>query len=377
MQPFRQFPHGIGIYVHLPFCRVKCSYCGFAISTRQSLGEPYLRALEREVELWSERLQADGLTLYFGGGTPSLTPPSAVARLIRRIDGAFPPRGDRELTLEANPEDVTATSLSAWCDAGINRISLGIQSFHDDELRPLGRAHGREGALRALELISGTELRLSLDLIAGLPGQTRERFDQSLDLALGSGAGHLSIYLLDLEERSALDRRVRQGLVALPDEDEVVEMWLSARQRCQEAGIEPYEVSNYARPGEQSRHNRSYWDRTPYLGLGLGAHSFFGSTRLANPTVIGEYIVRLEEGRDPTVFEETIGSEEERHERLLLGLRQTRGMETSELVRLAGKGGIEWKRRGLSEGWLEERQGSIAFTPRGFLLSNDLLSELF
>ncbi|HUO85345.1 MAG TPA: radical SAM family heme chaperone HemW, partial [Thermoanaerobaculia bacterium] len=282
-------PAPLALYIHLPFCRVKCSYCAFAISTRTGLEPEYMSALLREVETRIPEAQPVG-SLYLGGGTPSLTSPFALQRLFDALGARIRIEPGAEITLEANPEDVTPSSVRFWRERlGINRLSLGVQSFHDQELIPLGRFHGRDGALAALSLLAEqTDLRTSLDLITGLPGQTVESFVESVEIAIQSGVGHVSIYMLDLEEGSALASRVTQGLIDLPAEEEAVESWLAAREALLDAGFLHYEISNYAKPGEQSRHNLVYWRRDPYVGLGLAAHSFLEGKRQANSRDIGE-----------------------------------------------------------------------------------------
>lgn len=366
----------VGVYVHLPFCRVHCAYCAFAVSTRRSLESSYLSALGQEIRLRAESgMKAS--TIYFGGGTPSLISIEPVAELVATLSSALPPEEGAEVTLEANPEDIDEERLVAWSELGINRLSLGVQSFHDSELGPLGRAHGRDGALRALRLLRGSGFRRNIDLIIGLPNQTRASFLESLEIALSEDPEHLSIYMLDLEEMSALQRRVRQGLMELPDEDAMAEVWRETDERCRAAGLEHYELSNWARPGDQSRHNLTYWRRQPYLGLGLGAHSFLRGHRLANVRRIGDYIERLSAGSDAVESIEPIGPREEVRERLLLGLRQGPGLSVPEFVELTGKEGKEWRARGLQEGWLIEDERRVAFTARGFLFSSELIAQLF
>ncbi|MBW3672353.1 MAG: radical SAM protein, partial [Acidobacteria bacterium] len=221
-------PGPLSVYLHLPFCRVKCTYCAFAISTDSSLEDRYVSALIEEMR---RRVPAGALlaTLYFGGGTPSRLSARSVERLAKELDLRSPIEG-AEITLEANPEDVSEETLERWTTLlGVNRISLGVQSFHENELAPLGRLHGRQGALEAIELASRHVPRSSVDLILGLPGQTVESVAASAKLALQGPAGHLSLYLLDLEEGSALEQRVRAGLIDLPGDDETAE-WSAIQQ---------------------------------------------------------------------------------------------------------------------------------------------------
>ncbi len=354
----------IGVYVHLPFCRVHCSYCPFAISTDIELQDRYVDALVREIG--SEPAGAD--TVYFGGGTPSRTSIPNLRRMVEALNIA----PGAEFSLEANPEDVTPEALAAWKDLGVNRISVGVQSFHDDELRAIGRIHDAGGAIRAIEALDG--IKTNLDLILGLPHQTRESFAETLEQAIALNPGHLSLYMLDLDETTPLQVQVARGRVSVPDDELVADQYKYAIERLEAAGLRQYEISNFAREGEECRHNLRYWTRGEYRGFGLAAHSFLGERRFANTRNIREYIADPEHAR---TFEEDLGEDERRRETLFLSLRQTSGINYDQLVALCGQEAIEWVRRGLGDGWLEQHAARVAFTPSGFLLSNDYISQLF
>lgn len=365
-----------GLYVHLPFCRVRCTYCAFAISTDQRLESRYMEALARELRLRA----ADGRrfgTVYLGGGTPSRLSEQGVERLARSL-AELDISTAAERTLEANPEDVDPRRLHWWtAELGINRISLGVQSFHDEELRPLGRQHGGKGATRAVEMIAGHVERLSIDLMLGLPHQTLASVASNVRDATRAGVGHISLYILDLEEGSALERQVRTGAARLPADDTTAGMYREVVLRAEQAGLVQYEVSNFARPGQEAVHNRRYWQRVPYVGVGLGAHSFDGARRSANTRSIDEYVEMLEAGKLPETFEETLSPEEVRHERLLLGMRQAAGLEIDEVRELAGEAVIPWLEEGVQAGWLAIQEQRVSFTVEGFLLSDGLISRLF
>lgn len=367
----------LGIYIHLPFCRRRCSYCAFAISTDQTRQTAYLTALLQELER-SPFCGKAADTLYLGGGTPSLTSLELLHRVVRRVGDLFQISSDAEVSLEANPEDVTPDLLHSWREEiGVNRLSLGVQSFHDEELYPLGRGHGSSRAREAVAMAVQSLPRVSLDLILGLPNQTAESFEESLRGALRLGAGHLSLYMLDLEEGSALEAQVLRGSVTLPDEEMIAKCYQSAIAMMSRAGLRQYEVSNFARPGQESRHNLKYWNRQPYAGFGLGAHSFDERERFANTRDLDDYIGRITAGQSPEAFREVLGSLEETRESIFLGLRQAGGMRYSELIHLRGEEATQWVSRGLSEGWLRSSDDRVAFTTSGFLLSNDYLSRLF
>jgi oxygen-independent coproporphyrinogen-3 oxidase len=293
---------------------------------------------------------------------------------LRRIFAALPIAAGAEVTLEANPEDVNPEAIAAWRAMGVNRISVGVQSFHDGELGAIGRVHDRVRAIEAVRLIAASGARSNLDLILGLPGQTAQTYRESLETAIGLGAGHLSLYMLDLDERTPLQVQHGRGRVTLPDEDLVADLYVETIERLSAAGLLQYEISNFAQPGEESRHNLRYWRREEYFGFGMGAHSFLGAKRFANTRDIRRYIELSPAAKD---FEETLGEDEVQHELLFLQLRQTRGMCYEDLIALRGKEGSEWIERGVGDGWLKRVGDRVAFTPAGFLQSNDFISQLF
>lgn len=276
--------------------------------------------------------------------------------------------------MEANPEDITPEALPAWRELGVNRVSIGVQSFNDDELTAIGRIHDAARAREAVAMAVGTGLRTNLDLILGLPHQTAESFERTLNDAIDLGAGHLSLYMLDLEEGTPLHAQVVRGRIDVADDELVARLYARAVDVLTRAGLAQYEVSNFARPGEECRHNLRYWHRGEYHGFGLGAHSFIGEERFANTRNIRDYIADPLHARD---FSETLGDDERKRERLFLGLRQAGGMYTEDLIRLCGQEASEWIERGLRDGWLQQSDGRVAFTSSGFLLSNDYISQLF
>lgn len=361
-----------GLYVHLPFCRRRCSYCPFAISVDLRLRDRYFSALESEIR--GAGPGAELSTLYFGGGTPSLASGDELRRLLDLLPSAT---GLAEVTLEANPEDIDEDAIDAWREMGIGRLSVGVQSLHDEELRPLGRLHGPQRAIDSLKSAVAEGFRTNADLIIGLPGQTRERFVESLEGVLGTGVGHLSLYVLDLDEDTPLRRRVEKGRTILPDEELVVQLYMEAVERCGEAGLGQYEISNFARPGEESLHNIGYWTREPYRGVGLGAHSFDGHRRFANAREIHDYLDRAESGRPVIDFEETIGPVEASEEEIFLSLRRREGIDVERLRELRGSAADDWIERGLVDGTVILRGSSVSFTPRGFLVSSELVAQLF
>lgn len=362
------------LYLHLPFCKVRCSYCPFAVETDDRWQDRYVEALIGELR--SRCAEELFSTAYLGGGTPSRLRPDLLAALFEQLALLRFETG-AEVTIEANPEDVTEEAVDRWRSHGVNRLSIGVQSMHDAELAPLGRQHGRAGALEALRLANASGLRMSADLMIGLPGQTEESFAESLHTIVGEGVSHLSMYILDLEEGTSLQRQIASGRTELPEDDFVAGMYRDAVKTAGQAGLAQYEVSNFAIRGQESRHNLGYWNGTPYIGLGMSAHSYDGKARTGNSRLLLEYVERLERGETAVTFHEKLSPGELREERLLLQLRQTAGIEYSEFIVLCGEEGLEWIGRGKREGWLEASGERVRFTVDGFLLSNDFISQLF
>lgn len=363
----------VGVYVHLPFCRTHCTYCAFAISTDLSAQDRYTEALVREIAA-GEDARGHTESIYFGGGTPSRTSIANLARVVSALGERFEIDRDAEFSMEANPEDITPESLAAWRALGVNRLSIGVQSFHDIELMPLGRIHGAKQARESVALAVSSGVRTNLDLILGLPGQTAASFGETLDTAVSLGAGHLSLYMLDLEEKSPLHVQVTRKRVTLPEDDLVSDLYVGAIAPLAAAGLHQYEISNFARRGEECRHNLRYWTRGEYHGFGLGAHSLVGDRRFANTRDIHRYI---ELAPDASDFSETLGVDEMRRESLFLGLRQTSGMLYRDFKEVSGQEGAAWIERGLRGGWLRRTDDRVALTPEGFLVSNELISQLF
>jgi oxygen-independent coproporphyrinogen III oxidase len=362
----------LGLYLHLPFCTTHCTYCPFAISTDLALQDDYTAALVREI---SAAQPAEVDTIYLGGGTPSRMSLANLTRIFDAIRARFVIAPEVEISMEANPEDVTPATVAAWRALGVNRLSIGVQSFHEGELAAISRVHDRQRALDALRAAVAGGVRTNLDLMLGLPEQTAESFRATLDNAIDLGAGHLSLYMLDLEEKTPLQVQVARGRVLLPEDDLVADLYLEAIEHLGQRGLAQYEISNFARPGEECRHNLRYWMRGEYHGFGLAAHSFLGGQRFANTRDIRRYIETSPNARD---FSEELGEGEVRRETIFLQLRRTSGMCYEELVELCGQEGIEWTERGLQEGWLKRvGEARVAFTPAGFLQSNDFISQLF
>ena len=322
-----------GLYVHVPFCAARCAYCDFSSgSFSVAAAERWLAALEREAE--QRAPVAAGLvftSVFLGGGTPSTLAPEQIGRLFRALRGAFALAPDAEITLEANPESVEARRLAAWRAAGVNRLSIGAQSFHADELARLGRIHpaGRPAEAFALARAHGL-CRLSLDLMFGFPGQTLGRWGESLERALELEPEHLSAYALSPEPGTRLGDDVLAGRAVVPSEAEQAEAYGLFLERAEQAGLGSYETSNACRPGTEARHNLVYWLRRPYVGLGPSAHGLLGGERYGNLRDFAPWAEALESGRPPEAEREVESAADSAREVLLLGLRLTTGVRRDD-----------------------------------------------
>lgn len=365
-----------GLYAHLPYCRVRCAYCTFVISTDESSSGRYLGALRREIRLLAPEAAGRPFdSVYLGGGTPSALRPRQVRGLLDEVRGAFAIDAGAEVTLEANPEDVTETSRDAWAAAGVTRLSVGVQSLQNRELAAVGRTHDAPRALTALRLLVGRGFSVSADLILGLPGQTRESFERSLDQTVREGVDHISVYLLEKAGRLEEDRRRHPALYL--SEEAQADLWLEMAETLGRFGFLHYEVSNWARPGHEARHNLKYWMRAPTLGIGVAAHEYWNARRRANVTALRTYIQSLEEGRRPLASDRLLGPAEEDRERLVLGLRLARGLPAEVVERWIARSEDpslpEDYRDWLGGGLLARSGDRVHLTERGFLVSNEIL----
>ena len=332
----------LGIYIQVPFCRTKCTYCNFhtGVVARERY-QPYADAVCREIVEFPARESAAADTIYFGGGTPSLLEPAALGKIIEALRARFP-FADAEITLEADPETIAAEKAAAWRTAGFNRVSLGSQSFNDLELKSAGRLHRRADIAAASKLLrDGGIGNISFDLIAGLPHQTRASWDDSVGELLALRPEHVSIYMLEIDEGSRLGRESlahgeRYSASAIPADDAIAEFYESACERLADAGYEHYEISNWARPGFRSRHNLKYWRREPYLGFGAGAHSFDGRNRWANVHDSARYVALIEKGESTREQMEEVTPGQALDEEFFLGLRQLEGIDLADIERLYG-----------------------------------------
>ena len=357
------------LYVHVPFCARRCVYCDFSIAVRPAVpaGE-YLAAVEAELRVRHAASDLDLETLYFGGGTPSRLGGEGMARLVELVRARAHIRKGAEVTIEANPEDVTPAAVGAWKAAGINRVSLGVQSFDDSVLSWMHRSHDAATAERAVQvLLEGGLSNVSIDLIFAVPENLKRDWRRDLERAIGLGIPHISLYGLTVEPHTPLGRWVgRQEAAEAPDENYEREFMI-AHERLGESGFEHYEVSNYGKPGHHSRHNWAYWQRRPYAGLGPSAHEFDGETRRWNQSAYVQWTATLQQDRDPLEGSERLTPDQTEQELVYLGLRTESGvaLRTASDPRLArwlesGWGDVsqDCRFRLSAEGWL--RLDSIA-----------------
>jgi oxygen-independent coproporphyrinogen-3 oxidase len=359
----------LGVYVQVPFCQTKCTYCNFHTGVfSKELYAPYVKAVCREIAEFPRLLHenkianvAEGVvdTVYFGGGTPSLLEPASLAQIIAAIRASFPSQFE-EVTLEADPETISLEKAAAWREAGFNRISMGVQSFDDAELRAAGRMHRRADVFRATKILRAVGFHnLSFDLIAGLPHQTDRSWEDSVEQLLSLRPEHVSIYMMEIDEGSRLGLEVlqsgeRYSAKALPTDDAMANYYEHGCRQLAAAGYEHYEISNWGLPGFESRHNLKYWRREPYFGFGAGAHSFNGSQRWANAHDPAAYANSVLQGRFPVEQLETVTQGQALEEELFLGLRQLAGIDLKgieekygshlrpRVQQLVAQGLVEW-----------------------------------
>ena len=375
------------LYVHIPFCVRKCLYCDFYSIEDRSMMSMFLRALDREMHAYASYSEPSGVeTIFVGGGTPSLLAPEHLQGILGTLASQFTLRPDAEITVETNPGTVDAEKLSAYRSLGVNRLSIGVQSFCDRELQFLRRIHTREEALRCFALARQAGFgNISIDLIFSLPGQTLAQWKANLQQAIALAPDHLSVYSLIVEDRTPLARMVSEGRVLPCPTDLEAEFYEFTMSFLADHGFEQYEISNYAKPGYRSRHNASYWSHRNYLGFGPSAHSFWqepgerSGRRWWNLANVHQYCEMLNDHRLPVASEETLGIDELVAERIFLGLRS----DGVELERLHADLGFEFLRHQheivrelVDRGLAVLENHTLRLTSKGFLLCDEICERL-
>jgi len=380
----------------VPFCQAKCTYCNFhtGVVSAGRFG-PYVEAVGREIHEHCGLLKSGGGslspaigsqtpsvdTLYVGGGTPSLLEPELLARMIEALRGNFA-CAFTEVTLEADPETIEAGKAAEWVAAGFNRVSFGTQSFVDEELKAAGRMHRREDIYRAVPILRAAGIRnISFDLIAGLPKQTDASWRQSLGEAIALGPEHISIYVMEIDEGSRLGLEVlqngaRYSAREIPSEESMAEFYELAQRELKTAGYAQYEISNWAKPGFESRHNLKYWRREPYLGFGAGAHSFFGAQRWANRHDAAAYVAAIAEGKSAVDSVDTVTAALALEEEFFLGLRRLSGIDLGRIEREYGVNLAEKVSELAARGMVEMQGDDLRLPADKLSVSSEIIVEL-
>lgn len=373
----------LSIYIHIPFCVKKCRYCGFfSMPFDSGKAESFLSTLDQEMEQRSGILKRGPIgSIYIGGGTPTTLSAAQFSRLFDLVDVHCHPSSQTEITVEANPHTTAMGTLSLLKDRGVTRLSIGVQSFSDDILSTLGRAHTADEASLAVHAAREAGFRnISLDLIYGVPGQTGEVWQKTLESAVSLRPEHLSAYCLSLDEGSALRHEAAAGRLAMPDDELVASMYSNCIAYLSRMDYRQYEISNFSVPGHECRHNNNYWIRGEYLGFGPGAWSFIGTRRWANVADLNEYASRIASGITAEGTAEVLDRSQEAAEFLMLGLRRTAGIDLEQYRDRAGGEAVDALQRRLAElddAALFRLQGRrLMLTERGLLLSNEALSRI-
>ncbi len=373
----------LGIYFHIPFCQTKCSYCHFiSMIFNQGLADRYQKAVLEEMRSHPSDAEMDEVnSIYFGGGTPSLVPAEHITGILRECRRRFRISDDCEVSLEANPGTLSAGKVAAYRDEGINRISLGAQSFVNQELSVIGRLHTAAMIEESMDLLrSHGFTNINLDLMLGLPMQTAESWRKNLETICRISVPHISVYMLDLDDCCPLQSLVAGGSIRLPDDDFISDLYLETIGFLSSHGYQQYEISNFAYPGYACHHNLKYWMREPVHGFGLGSHSFDRDSRYANWSLIEDYLSAIESGRSPVSWRETVTPAQALGETLFLGLRLTEGVDWRQVRSRYGDNDVlkyEDSLRELSgRGLLEWRDSVVRLTASGMLVSNEIF-QLF
>lgn len=370
-----------GLYIHVPFCAKRCLYCDFFSNTEMKYKEPYVTALIRELEIRKDYIGNEPLeTIYFGGGTPSQLQATDFERIFDAIQRLFDTSGCKEVTLEANPDDMTPEYVDGLRRFPFNRISMGVQSFKAEDLRFLNRRHDREQALRAVELCKENGLaNISIDLIYGLPGQTLKEWESNLDMAIRLDIPHISAYHLIYEEGTALYKLKETGKISPVEEEVSVSLFTSLIDRLTANGYLHYEISNFARPGMISRHNSSYWTGKKYLGAGPSAHSYNGESRQWNVSSFPTYIRGIENG-SPEVEVEELDINTRYNDFIITGLRTMWGVNLTEIQGQFGNDKLIYCQKQaapyLKQGLLIEKGETLTLSRNGIFISDSIMSDL-
>ena len=366
-----------GIYIHIPFCKQACSYCNFHFSTSLRRKNELVAALLSETELRSDYLKEENIeTIYFGGGTPSLLSPGDQGALIEKIYSVFDISPDVEITLETNPDDISIEQLVEWKNEGINRLSIGIQSFFEEDLKWMNRAHTAQQAIDSLRLAAKQFDNITADLIYGTPLLTDEKWKTNVEKIIAEGVAHLSCYALTVEPKTPLNKMIREHKSPNIDPDKQSDQFLLLMQWMLEAGYEHYEISNFAKPGFRSRHNSSYWRGKKYLGIGPSAHSFDGSSRQWNISNNNLYIDSIKRKVIPGE-KEILSPTQQLNEYIMTSLRTMEGLDLNRVDGVSRHKLQVASKKFIERGFIVEEKDHLKLTTEGKLLADGIAAELF
>lgn len=374
-----------GIYIHIPFCKKACHYCNFHFSTNLSTMDALTAAIEQEITLQKAYLNDTVHTIYFGGGTPSLLPPAIITRLLQQINNQFTVAADAEVTIETNPDDIQAATLHNWKQAGINRLSIGIQSFFEEDLQWMNRAHNAQQAQQAIQLAQEAGFcNITIDLIYGGPTLTDEHWQRNVQTAIDLDVPHLSCYALTVEPQTALEKMIAQHKKEEVDADKQSRHFQLLMEWTAAAGYDHYEISNFARPGFRSKHNSNYWAGAHYLGVGPAAHSFNGSSRQWNVANNALYLQSI--GNNTIPFEiEYLTVEQRVNEYIMTSLRTMEGLSLHKITEIqAGEQQVlteeqikKEAEKYLQRGLMVLENEKLIITPQGRFLADGIAADLF
>jgi oxygen-independent coproporphyrinogen-3 oxidase len=370
-----------GLYIHIPFCRKACHYCNFHFSTSLQNAQEVLKAIETEIALRSSEVEEEIKTIYFGGGTPSLIDVNAIESILNQIGKHFVIHQDAEITLEANPDDINKIKATSWKEIGINRFSLGIQSFEDDYLQWMNRAHNASQCFEAIDIIRETGFEnFSIDLIYGTPGQTKEGWIKDLQTAIDLKIPHLSCYALTIEEKTALHHLIEKGEKEAVSPDEQAERFQLLMELSSSAAYHHYEISNLALTGFESKHNSAYWEGIPYLGIGPSAHSYDGKIRkwnIANNMIYTNGILN----NAPQFEEELLSDNDQFNEYCMTAIRRSKGIEKQKIILLGGNNRLlamnEMIKPYIKSGKVIEDHDGWKLTNEGKFFADGIAASLF
>ncbi|MCX6207778.1 MAG: radical SAM family heme chaperone HemW [Bacteroidetes bacterium] len=370
-----------GIYIHIPFCRKACHYCNFHFSTTHHQIQPMMAAIEKEALLQSSYLQDPIETVYFGGGTPSILSIEDLQKLLTVLRNEYQIVPTAEITIETNPDDFQEEKLIAWKQLGINRLSIGIQSFFDADLQWMNRAHSSQQAEQCIKMAKEAGFdNITIDLIYGTPTLSDEAWKENVDKAISLGIDHISCYALTVEPKTGLDKMIQQKKIEAVDPDKQARHFSLLMQWLSDAGFEHYEISNFSKPGKRSKHNSNYWNGVDYLGLGPSAHSFNGKSRQWNIANNALYIQSL--AKDQVPFEiETLTPMQQLNEYIMTSLRTMEGLSLDKVI-------VNWSenelaqilqiaQKPITQGYMILKENHLILTNEGRLMADGIASDLF